>query len=85
MDDFITIHSGDKDYRAMKITGFSINDEDYCIIGVPSDDRKFDLLCMKVVNGNLIEIKDEKIKILTDKVLDGLIASIKKEEKRNGR
>lgn len=85
MGDIITIHSGDKVYKALKITGFSISGEDYCVIGVPSVDKKFTLLCMQVVDGNLEEIKDEKIRILTDKVLDGLIASINKEEKRNGR
>ena len=85
MEDIITIHSGDRVYKAIKITGFSISGDDYCVIGVPSDDKKFTLLCMKVVNGNLEEIKDEKIKILTDKVLEGLITSLKKEEKINGR
>lgn len=84
MDDIITIHSGDMEYKAMKITGFSVGGLDFFVIGIPSDDKKLSLLCMQVVDGNLLEIKDEKMKKLTDSILDGMIALLNEEDKIDG-
>jgi len=85
MDEFITIRSNDKVYNALKITDFSLGEDDYCVIGVPNSEKNFNIYCMKVVDGNLEEIKDENIKVLTDKIVDCLIALGKEEGKNNGR
>lgn len=67
------------EYVADTIMNFELYGTYYCIYGIRGSDSNYQLYCGEVVGNTVIPIRNEKDKLLTDKIILALGDALKEE------
>lgn len=62
--------------KATALTTFSLFNKHYCIYSIKSEENNNDVFCSQLLNNQLLPIKDEKEKLLTNQIVKEYLKSI---------